>query len=301
MELRRNHQTKGSTGGIFILRILFVLILFAGLLMYFRKNISRFSFSLNENTFTDSLEVNGDYRTFIPKGPGRLLHKLRFSLAWDSEKNQSLWVAYRLAKSNLKSRYIHHRIPFEKDVQLGDKSPDGSDYARSGYNRGHLVPAADMSWDSIAYLETFLMSNITPQIRGFNTGIWKEVEKLTRDWVYDHDSLLIISGPVFNPSVQNKIGSKMIHVPDYFFRIICKEGNEQGSCISFMIPNEISYKPLRKYLATIDDIERASGLDFFYYMWEDSYEVLTESKIDTTYFPFDEFKFRQRIEKWNYE
>lgn len=301
MELRRNHRSRGGFGGFFVVRVLAVFMLFAALLMFFKKNIINFTNRMTANVVVDSLEVSGEYRTFIPKGNGKLLHKLRFSLAWDQEKNQSLWVAYRLTENNLKTRYINQRVDFETDTELGIGSPEVSDYSGSGYDRGHLVPAADMSWDSIAHLETFLMSNIAPQKRGFNSGIWKEAEKLTRDWVYDHDSLIIISGPIFQSSSQNTIGRKKILVPSHFFRIACKEGNDPGSCISFMIPNEISFKPLRDYLATIDDIEQAAGLDFFYFMWDDTHERLIESKIDTSLFPFDEFKFRQRVEKWNYE
>lgn len=301
MQLRRNHSVKESGSSMFVIRVLVFVFIIAGALVFLADKLNFQKATKYSEEGRDSLSLNGDPRTYIPKGEGILIHKKAYSLAWDTKHKSALWVAYRLNKNQLRNKKKRDRLLFQTDKKLMGYSSDYEDYTRSGYDRGHLVAAADMSWDSLAYEETFLMSNISPQKRGFNGGIWKELEILSRNWTYAHGEIIILSGPVFDNKKQRTIGQNSVAVPSHFYKIVCSEKKGHPGCIGFLIPNEVSYLPLRKYIQTIDEIEAISGLDFFHFMWEDAQEERIESTVDTLAFSFNEGLFKQRIEKWNYQ
>ena len=71
---------------------------------------------------------------------------------------------------------------FKKDLMVKTGSASPSDYYKSGFDRGHLAPAADMKLNKIMMSESFLMTNISPQNGSFNKGGWKKLEELVRSW-----------------------------------------------------------------------------------------------------------------------
>lgn len=108
-----------------------------------------------------------------------------FALSYANSYEQAEWVAYELTKSHLIGKAEERSGNFRPDpgVKLGSAAPD--DYQGSGYDRGHLAPAADMAFDKTAMSESFFMSNMSPQEPGFNRGIWKELEGHVRDFAYN--------------------------------------------------------------------------------------------------------------------
>ena len=74
-----------------------------------------------------------------------------------------------------------------------------SDYVKSGYDRGHLVPAADITTNSRDLAETFLLSNCSPQNIGFNRGYWASLEKKIRSLTNSYSDVYILTGPLFIP------------------------------------------------------------------------------------------------------
>jgi endonuclease G len=161
-------------------------------------------------------------------------------------------------------------------------SPTPQDYTRSGYDRGHLAPAADFRWDVQAMSESFYMSNITPQKPAFNRGIWKQLEEQVRDWALEKDTLYIVTGAVLHKGLPT-IGTSTIAVPEYFYKVILKHNSATNSGIGFVMPNEGSTEPLESFEVTIDSVEHLTGLDFFPAL-PDSIERKVESHIDTQWF-----------------
>ena len=103
-----------------------------------------------------------------------------------------------------KERVAERTDRFREDKKVPSGSAKPSDYTKSGYDRGHLCPAADMTHSAEAMEETFLMSNISPQLPVFNRGIWKSLEKQVRDWG-EKERIYIVTGPVFKDN-KGKIG-----------------------------------------------------------------------------------------------
>lgn len=240
-------------------------------------------------------------RTYLPASDGEVVHHRFYTLSYSEPHEQAAWTAYVLKKENVRQkRYPRSRYYFE-DPKVSTGSAQYYDYRGSGYERGHLVPAADMRFDSVAVKETFYMSNMSPMLRPFNNGIWRELEILVRNWSYKTDSLYVISGPVLDP-VMGKIGqSTSVSVPSAFFKIILDYKATQPRVISFIIPHALSEKPLQEYAVSVKEVERRTGLNFFSEMLTEQEKEQLFFHVDTTQWKWYQKYFDLRVRKWNYE
>lgn len=168
---------------------------------------------------------------------------------------------------------------FLPDNAIADrKRVTPEDYSRSGYDRGHMCPAADNKNNDDVMRESFFMTNICPQSHSLNAGGWKELEEFCRSWVKDYGDLYICCGPIFDKKQSKTIGRKgaKVSVPDSFFKVILYIGR-QTQAIGFVYPNDKCDGDMRDYAVTVDDVEKITGLDFFYQL-DDKTEKAVESK-----------------------
>lgn len=154
-----------------------------------------------------------------------------------------------------------------------------SDYFRSGYDRGHIIAAADVKFSQEALDETFYLTNISPQVgKGFNRDYWSYYEQFSRSLTSKFESVSIINGPLYLPKEcpdgkwrveYEMIGNPPnVAVPTHFFSIIYARDTSDDTVAvgSFVIPNTVidDNVKLIEFAAPINAIERASGLDFTY-------------------------------------
>ncbi len=253
------------------------------------------------NEYKIPISESGDERYFLPEGDGgQLIHHKRFSLSYNERTEQANWVSYELTKEMLKMPNFDRFDRFNPDYDVKTRSAAHSDYTHSGYSRGHLVPAADMSWDEQAQKESFYMSNISPQISSFNGGIWNELEQATRDWAYDNNRVYITSGPLFLNDKIKTIGKKnKIRIPSHFFKTVLDiEGSEKKG-IAFIIPNDLSLNPLTHYTVSIDSVESLTKFDLYSNLLSERMEEVLESHFNTSDWRFDKKRFDKRINHWN--
>ena len=124
-----------------------------------------------------------------------------YMLSYDEPYEQAEWVAYLLKKSHL--TYDDRKRPyFIEDPKVRTKSADWRNYKGSGYDRGHLCPAGDRRFSGYAYNETFYTSNISPQNREFNAGIWNKLENKIRQWVKKEGTLICCNRRSFRKRVK---------------------------------------------------------------------------------------------------
>ena len=128
----------------------------------------------------------------------QIIYHTGFTLSYNEAHEQASWVAYELTSNELIKK-VNRSDNFKQDPKVETGSALLSDYVRSGYDRGHLAPAADMSWSQITMEESFYMSNISPQKPGFNRGIWKKLESYVRQWAYDNESIYVVTGGIPTP------------------------------------------------------------------------------------------------------
>jgi len=184
-----------------------------------------------------------------------------FQLSYNEENEQADWVAYILTRQMIKNSIAKRKDNFREDKNINTGSAENSDYKKSGFDRGHLVPAADMKWSENAMDETFLMSNMSPQYPDFNRKTWKNLEEDIRKWASKNDSLYIFTGPYFGNSTTT-IGKNEVIVPEYFFKAIYDISYPEYKSIAFFIKNENTANDYKKYAITIDSLESITGFDF---------------------------------------
>ncbi|MBO4806893.1 MAG: DNA/RNA non-specific endonuclease [Paludibacteraceae bacterium] len=200
-------------------------------------------------------------------------HK-HYTLSYSEEDEQAEWVGYELTRQESYGEEERNEL-FTEDPAITTGSAHPYEYRNSGYDKGHLAPAADMRFDEEAMNESFYMSNVSPQIKEMNCGIWNDLEKQTRKWARHYGRIYVVCGPILNnPKSQKKKlsyedkykgwTSSNITVPDYFYKIIfdfSKKGKEK--MIAFCIPNEDAKGSFYNYAVTVDSIETLTGIDFF--------------------------------------
>ena len=198
----------------------------------------------------------------VPGEADQIVDRRGFALGYSHKHKQPLWVAYRLTAGEVTNSVARRSDLFEFDPEIIGGSATLDDYRRSGYDRGHLAPAADMRWDPIVMRESFLLSNVSPQVNAFNAGIWKRLEEWCRGLAIRRGSLYVVTGPVFPDDEEHvTIGQSKVTVPHYFYKVVY-DPTPPGRMIGFIIPNQVC-KNIYKYAVSVDDVEEATGLDFF--------------------------------------
>lgn len=195
---------------------------------------------------------------------------LAYTTSYSHNFGQPYWVAYQLDKSKL-IKIASRPSRFKPDPKITPKTTSHNTYTKTGYDRGHLAPAADMAWSAQTMLESFYTSNICPQAPSFNRGIWKNLETQIRNWALNinrsqnHPRLFIVTGPVFSENMPNisRTPGKNLMVPNYFFKaVVDTSGVKRG--IGFLIPNQkIPTDQLWNYAMSIDELETKIGRDLF--------------------------------------
>ncbi|MCB0373497.1 MAG: DNA/RNA non-specific endonuclease [Muricauda sp.] len=232
-------------------------------------------FWLFENFYTPATYSNPDgtgedpvSMDFLPSSTtGEVVHHEYFSLSYNEPFEQAEWVAYELKKSHL--TYDNRKRPyFIEDPKLRTKSADWRNYRGSGYDRGHLCPAGDRRFSEYAYNETFYTSNISPQNKDFNAGVWNRLEQQVRRWCKKYGDLVVITGGVLEDGLW-EIGEEDVDVPRNFYKIVLQNNGREPKVLAFLMPAEESQEPLQNFLVSVDEIEAMTGIDFFVHQSED--------------------------------
>jgi endonuclease G len=248
----------------------------------------------------DLREGGAEELYFLPtRKEGRLVRHRHYALSYVERYELAEWVAYELTGARLQGRRVERTDDFRADPLVPGGSADPADYAGSYWDRGHLVPAADMAFSRSAMSETFFLSNVAPQAPGFNQGVWRELEELTREWAKDAGHLYVVSGPVLEPGIREYLGRNRVAVPKHFYRVLLDLRAPERKAVAFLLPNEVTDAPLPRFAVTIDSVEQRTGLDFFPDLLEPDLEERLEGTLSLEEWEFDERKYRLRVDKWN--
>lgn len=297
-KFRTSHRraARGKLGPSF--KLVFLLTLGVVILLFSRPLIN----DLVQKFYPSTNLVNpdGPLIYYLPDAGSYPVYPYQgFTLAYDEAHEQARWVAYELTVAQLNAKKVSRTDYFKEDPGIRSGSASYYDYKNSGYTKGHLVPAADRAFSITTMEETFLMSNISPQIYECNGGIWRELEEQVRDWARQDKSVYIVTGPVISPIGTRRIGQNRVTVPEAFFKVILDHSDPVIKGIGFIVPNAISYRPLQDYAMTIDDIEEKTGIDFFHELFTDKLEDSIESQVNLDLWRFNEERFETRINHWN--
>ncbi len=298
-KFRTNHSRQGSAGGRDTIVKVGIFGLLVSGLFYIFNLFSKGAFESDIVEPTDTLEVYEE-KDYLPSSTtGQVIHHQFYSLSYSEDHEQAEWVAYVLHRDSLEKPWLRRRDQFTEDPQVRTGTATDNDYRNSGYDRGHLVPAADMAYNPEALRETFYFSNISPQSRNFNQGIWRELEELTRDWAKKYEQLYVVTGPVLSQETKGEIGVTRVSVPAAYYKVLLDLTEPELKGVAFLLPNEVSYDPLFEFATTIDKVEEITGIDFFPDLMDDEQEESIESTFNIDLWYFSKSKFQKRLEEWN--
>lgn len=200
---------------------------------------------------------------FLPApGTGQIIHHYAYTLEFADQYKQPSWVCYMICRSRVEASEVLRSNDFRSDPAVRTGSATPRDYARSGYDKGHLAPSADFRWNATAQSESFFMSNMSPQRPGLNRGIWKHLEDQVREWAKDFDTLYVVTGPILKEGLPT-IGSSNVAVPEYYYKIVLDYKPPVEEAIGFVMRNEGSNEPLGAFVVTVDSVRKATGIHFF--------------------------------------
>ena len=206
------------------------------------------------------LELPGKMR----HNPEKIITHTGYTLSFNREHNNPNWVAWELTAEEASGK-LPRDDNFQPDPEVAENHQVvHADYKGSGYDRGHMVPAADMKWSSRAMAECFYMSNICPQTHTFNAGGWETLESACRRWAKQEGAVYIVCGPVYKGSKHKTIGQHLkITVPEGFFKVVLSMNKGKEKAIGFYYANSNAKQTMQATATTVDDIEARTGMDFF--------------------------------------
>jgi len=204
-----------------------------------------------------------------------------YSIGYDATAKEPAWVYYHLTRARLDSAVLARKGRFVSDPKTSDPQGNDKDYAGSRYDKGHMVPCEDMSFDELAMKETFYYSNCVPQTSKLNRGQWKNLEQLVRNWTMDNDALDVIAGPVLERGLK-RLGKNQVVIPVRCYKVVLDYHSVPPKAIAFVMPNQDqALAPVQSYVYSIDEVEALTGIDFFPEL-PDALERTLESQCDTT-------------------
>ena len=207
-------------------------------------------------------------------------------VAFNPAHNVSDWVAYRLRREDLLTGDAERTDKFLPDPEVAEEHRVvDSDYKGTGYDRGHLAPAASMKWSIEAMRQSFFMSNIAPQVGvRFNRHIWKSLEQRMRRWACERGLLYVVTGPLYESRpikqlIHDEDGDEvddngiLVAVPSHYFKFAFDP--KRIEAIAFILPNrELATKDLPKFIRSVDEIETRARLDVLKTIWDGAEQAI---------------------------
>ncbi|MBQ7209186.1 MAG: DNA/RNA non-specific endonuclease [Lentisphaeria bacterium] len=198
----------------------------------------------------------------LPSGADALVCRQGYALGYTEYHEQAAWVLYRLTGEQVSGKAVRRGSKFSEDPAIPTGSAVSGDYRNSGFDRGHLAPAADMAYSPLTMKESFYMSNISPQRPKFNRGVWKRLESQVRFFAATEKEICVGTGPVLPVAKTETVGRNRVTVPTHFYKVVY-DRTPPEKMIGFIVPNGESRRPLREFAVPVSLVEALTGLDFF--------------------------------------
>ena len=186
-------------------------------------------------------------------------HRNDYSFLYSEKYEIPIYIKYTINKSDVTGPF-ERTNKFKQDKSIPTLSANLSDYRKSGYDRGHMKPAAVSKGSQLDMDQSFLMSNICPQLPEFNRIGWKKIESKVRSLLVNQDSLIVYTGPVLS-GIDTFIGPDSVGIPKYFYKAILYGDSTKAH--GYLCPHERLDQDISKYLVTIDSIEAVIGINLY--------------------------------------
>lgn len=246
--------------------------------------VSCFLSGTEEERIQGDIEVIPGLELPVPLQGEQIVKHTGYTLSYNEQYEQPSYVAYELNRNEVLGTY-ERADNFRPDKSVKTGSATLEDYKGSGFDRGHLAPAADFKWSEQAMDDTFYMSNMSPQEGSFNRGIWADLEAMVRVNAFYDEILYVVTGPVLTDGPYETIGENEVAVPNYYYKVLLDYTEPEKKAIGFILPNGKSTKKMEYYATSVDEVERITGIDF-YPMLPDEIEAELEGSFDSSLWNF---------------
>lgn len=194
--------------------------------------------------------------------PDIRLNRTGYTASYNKDYKTPNWVGWELTRKETTGQE-ERKNRFLPDPDVPAPRAEHDDYTNSGYDRGHMAPAADMKWSPKAMEESFYLSNICPQDQKLNRDDWSDLEESCRGWAKKYGTVYITCGPIYDRKRPRRIGKNKVAVPDRFFKVVLIYNRKNPIAMGFVFDNKAHHQPLRHYMVSVDDVEAITGYDFF--------------------------------------
>lgn len=224
--------------------------------------ISLTTLLLHVAPFSSASETCGEHlvKGMPSNNSDQVLCRTGYAVGYNYQTKNADWVAYHVTKESVNAQFKRSNN-FKADAELPEYAQSTlSDYSKSGYDRGHLAPSAAMDFSQQSMQESFLLSNMSPQLPGFNRVGWRLLEEHVRDLANEYQELYVVTGPIYEGN-EASIGDGVV-IPSAFYKVILDP--YYNDAIAFIVPHrDVSGSELVNFVTTIDDVEDRTNLDFF--------------------------------------
>lgn len=212
--------------------------------------------------YVDGNKTYDNLNLGIPNEPDQIIEREGYALGFSQYLKQPLWVIYKYTKEEAEASFMERTNAFKSDPLVIGGSATPSDYLNTGYDRGHLAPAADMRWSHDSMEQSFYMSNMSPQTPALNRDVWKRAESFTRNCAIQEGSIYVVSGPIVTNENPRVIGKNSVVVPDLFYKVIY-DITPPEKMMAFVMPNDKICSDIWQYATNVVYVEEMTGLRFF--------------------------------------
>ena len=180
-----------------------------------------------------------------------------FAVGYSPVSRTPLWSAEHLTRESLaRAKGLKRVNAFHEESRLPISERSFlSDYAKSGFDRGHMSPSADQPSEQ-AQQDSFSLANMVPQNPNNNRHLWEGIESATRTRVKSAGDLYVITGPLFIGSSVDQLHGRVM-VPTHLFKIIYDPA--QGAASAYLVLN----KDTEEYsVISLEELSKIAGIDF---------------------------------------
>lgn len=250
-------------------------------------SFSSFAWTQRPPEPVNNCQVHSPYGWPVANPAVQPICRQAYLVGYDAAAKLPRYVTYTLLPQNALGCVARtNAFAADQSIQNG---PKPEDYAATGYDKGHMSPDGDLSWDQQVEYESFLMTNMSPQAGSLNRGIWKLLETAVRGWTVQYNqSFTIFVGGIYDAQ-DKRIGNGVV-VPHSFYKIVIN--NQTGEVAGWQFPHVAPYpnlgNDLRSFRKPVRQIQSEAGVAFSFPKtakelapgaeWQVDYGALTKAK-----------------------
>lgn len=188
--------------------------------------------------------------------------RVAYAIGFDASAKIPSWVSYVLKNENAFGcfpRVSSFRI--EPAVPTGTSATQ-KDYAKSGFDIGHMANSADLRWSRQTEIDSEVFSNAAPQTPELNRREWKTLEDQIRRWAITRkNDLLIYVGPIYNKAAPSYMKGTTVVIPVSYYKVIVDTKTKE--VLSFVYPNIKNVSGnIADFMTSFQEVQRLSGIVF---------------------------------------